>query len=127
MRSAKTRGEKAINWELSIKNTKPYLEEMPHLKPLHDGLEAVITRLKDVDSRQEVARAQARELTRERQEIEREGEALHRRMASHLRGTLGFTSEKLIEFGINPRPRRTRPRKEQPAPSSNGSSNGSTP
>jgi hypothetical protein len=110
MRAAKTLGHKIVNWELSNNNIKPYLEEMPYLKPIQGDLESLIGRAKDLDSRQEVARGLMRELTRERQDVEKEAEDLRRRLASHLRGSLGFTNEKLIQFGINPRPRATRPR-----------------
>lgn len=71
-------------------------------------LETVISEGRILDSEQEVARGQLRELTRRRQEVEKRGEGLRRRVAAHLHGTYGFTSEQLIKFGVNPRPTRTR-------------------
>ena len=70
----------------------------------------------EVDGRQELARGQARDLTRQRQDIEKRGDDLHRRIASHLRGTFGFTSEQLVQFGVNPRPRVTRRKKTEDKP-----------
>ncbi len=91
---------------------------MPQVQPLQAELEAVIVEARGLDSRQELARSQARDLTRQRQDIEKRGESLRRRIASHLRGTFGFTSEQLVQFGVNPRPRVARRKKptETPAP-----------
>lgn len=108
MRSATVFSGKITNWDLLNTNLKPYLEEMPYLQPIQAELESVISTGRVLDSEQEVARAQLRELTRRRQDLEKQGESLRRRVASHLRGTFGFTSEQLIKFGVNPRPIRVR-------------------
>lgn len=111
MRSANVFSEKITNWDLLNTNLKPHLEEMPHLRTIQAELETVIADGRVLDSEQEVARGQLRELTRRRQEVEKRGESLRRRVAAHLRGTFGFTSEQLIKFGVNPRPARPRLRK----------------
>ena len=115
MRSADVFSGKITNWDLLNTNLKPYLEEMPHLRTIQTELETVIADGRVLDSEQEVARGQLRELTRRRQEVEKRGESLRRRVAAHLRGTFGFTSEQLIKFGVNPRPSRTRVRKSRKA------------
>jgi hypothetical protein len=47
-------------------------------------------------------------------------------MATHLKASLGFTNERLTDFGITPRPRATRPRtKRRKGPQA--ASGGSTP
>lgn len=112
MRSANSFASKTTSWELLATNIQPYLQEMPHLQGFYDHLQALRGKAAELDSQQEAARAQARELTRLRQEVEREGENLRARIAAHLRATFGFTSEQLIKFGINPRPRATRRRPE---------------
>ena len=110
MRSANSFASKTTSWEILVTGVEPHLPEMPHLQDLYDQLQGVRTRARDLDSQQESARAQVRELTRLRQDAEREGEHLRARIAAHLRATYGFTSEQLIKFGINPRPRVTRRR-----------------
>ena len=110
MRSANSFASKTTSWELLATNIQPHLQEMPHLQAFYDQLQGLRTRAADLDSQQETAKAQVRELTRLRQEVEREGESLRARIAAHLRATFGFTSEQLIKFGINPRPRVTRRR-----------------
>ncbi|HSS52017.1 MAG TPA: hypothetical protein VLX28_24005 [Thermoanaerobaculia bacterium] len=118
MRKANVFGAKSTNWALVSTNLKPHLADMPQVQPLQAELEALIGEAHDVDGRQELARGQARDLTHQRQDIEKRGEDLRRRIASHLRGTFGFTSEQLVQFGVNPRPRVTRRKKttETPAP-----------
>lgn len=113
MRSNTGFGKKVTNWELLDNNLRPHLEGMPHLQAIALELGTLIGVIKTVDAEQEVARGQLRELTRRRQDAEKQGEGLRRRMASHLKGTFGFTSEQLIQFGVNPRPTRTRPRKSR--------------
>ncbi|HEX6861497.1 MAG TPA: hypothetical protein VF414_01715 [Thermoanaerobaculia bacterium] len=114
MRSANSFASKTTSWEILAAGVEPHLPEMPHLQGLYDQLQGVMGKARGLDSQQESARAQVRELTRLRQEVEREGENLRARIAAHLRATFGFTSEQLIKFGINPRPRVTRRRAAEP-------------
>lgn len=113
MRSNTGFGRRVTNWELLDNNLQPHLEVMPHLRAFSTELRALIGVIKTIDAEQEIARGELRELTRRRQDAEKQGESLRRRVASHLKGTFGFTSEQLIQFGVNPRPTRTRPRKSR--------------
>lgn len=118
MRSVTGLGKTVVNWQLLNDNIKPHLTEMPQVQPIAVELEALIAEVRAIDNEQEIARGRLRELTRRRRDAEKKGEGLRRRVAAHLRGTFGFTSEQLIQFGINPRPTtRTRRKKtEPPAP-----------
>lgn len=115
MRSATIFGKRINNWQLLNDNVKPHLAEMPQVQPVAAELETVIAEARAIDNEQEIARGRLRELTRMRQDAEKKGENLRRRLASFLRGTFGFTSERLIQFGVNPQPTKTRPRKTDPA------------
>ena len=116
MRQAAAFGRKSTNWSLVSTNLKPHLADMPQVQPLQVELDALIVEAHDVDAKQELARGQARDLTRQRQDLEKRGEDLRRRIASHLRGTFGFTSEQLVQFGVNPRPRVTLRKKSVQTP-----------
>lgn len=116
MRKALGFGLRSTNWTLISNNLKPHLTDMPQVQPLQAELDALIGEAHDVDAKQELARGQARDLTRQRQDLEKRGEDLRRRIASHLRGTFGFTSEQLVQFGINPRPRVIRRKKAEEKP-----------
>ena len=119
MRRADLFSIKVNNWSLMKSTLEPRLGELPQeLRPLQEGLAAVVVEAGQLESDQENARKQLTELVRRRQELERLGENLRRRAAALLRGTFGFTSEELIPFGVNPLPRnsgaRKRKKKAQP-------------
>ena len=114
MRRADSFSIKVNNWNLMKSNLEPRLGALPQeLRPLQEGLAAVVVEARQLESDQENARKQFTELVRRRQELELRGENLRRRAAALLRGTFGFTSEELIPFGINPLPRNTAPRKSK--------------
>jgi hypothetical protein len=115
MRSANSFAAKTNKWILANNNVKPHIGEMPFLQPLVTELEGAISRAQSLDGEQEVARKQLSDIIHRRQDLEAEGEKILRRINSHLRGSFGFTSDELIQFGITPRPRVTR-RKKVTAP-----------
>ena len=123
MRNKNTFGDKLSNWKVTGTNLAPHLQEMPHLQPIHADLQALIAEAEAHDAEQEIARARFRELSAKRRDIERRGQRLRARLAAHLKGTFGDTSEQLIQFGLNPlktvgrkRPERKKKSAEAPAP-----------
>lgn len=112
--------KKVNGWEVLINNVKPKLAEMPYLQGIHDELETLLGAAKLLESQQEEARSHLRDLTFQRREIEKRGENLRARAAAHLRASFGFTSEQLLRFGLNPRPRvlRRRGKNEEVPPES---------
>ena len=133
MRSIKEYGRKVTNWQLLIGNLEPHLAEMAQVQPLAAQLEGLVTEVQGIDKEQEISRGKLRELTRRRQQLERQGETLRSRIGAMLRGQFGFTSEQLIQFGFAPRPVVIRRKKAEspppnapppatnPAPTANGS------
>ena len=107
--------ERIARWKVIHSGLRPLLPEMPYLTELHTGLEGVITQSEALDARNEALKAESREVTRLRDELARSGDDLRNRLGAALRTTYGFTSEKLIEFGIPPRRGRGRDRKSRAA------------
>jgi hypothetical protein len=60
MRKAVTFAKKITEWELLNTNIKPHLPDMPHLQGVSADLDALIVQSKQLDSQQEVARANCR-------------------------------------------------------------------
>jgi hypothetical protein len=116
MRSANLFGRTMTRWRLLLENVKPHLAGMPHIQVLVAELEALVAEAERLDAEQEIARGKLRELIRLRRDAEKRGEGVRRRVGSHLKGTFGFTSEQLIQFGLNPRPSRNRSRKPAEPP-----------
>jgi hypothetical protein len=77
---------------------------MPQVQPLQTELQGKIDQARALDNEQEETRAKLRDIVRRRQEVERQGELVRRRVEAHLRGTYGFTNAQLIKFGVKPRP-----------------------
>ncbi len=111
MSTPKSIRESLVDWQQMLDNLAPRLGELPHLRPLHDDLAALLaaaTALETERSRQE---ARLREVNHERQLSHRQGRDLRNRLVAGLQGTFGPESEELIEFGIKPRPREVRRRR----------------
>ena len=102
MRNQSTFGDKLANWKLIATNVEPRLAEMTHLQPLHAALLALVAEAEAMEAEQETIRGRLRTLSKLRADISRRGEGLRSRVAAHLRGSLGFTSNELIQFGLLP-------------------------
>jgi hypothetical protein len=102
MRNTNTFGDKLANWKLIAGSVSPRLTEMPHLQPIHTDLQALIAEAEALELEQETIRGRLRELSKQRTTITRRGQALRARVAAHLKGSLGFTSNELIQHGLNP-------------------------
>jgi hypothetical protein len=95
-------GEKISNWKVIQTNLQPHLPEMPHLQPIEADLVTLISKAEALDSLVELARQRRSELARDRRDLARQGDNLRARAAAHLKGSFGFTSEQLIQFGLSP-------------------------
>jgi hypothetical protein len=111
MRRARAFANKITEWELISANIKPHLADMPFLQGLVDELDALIAQAKGLDREQELARGRLQDVVHKRQEIEKQGERLRGRAASHLKGSFGFGSDDLVQFGVRPTKGTRGPRK----------------
>jgi hypothetical protein len=106
--------EKINSWEVLVSSLLAKLAEWPFLLPLYNELVALVADLRVVVLQQEAARAQLHEAVGRRQELERRGAELRTRLAAHLKAQLGFRNDQLRQFGLNPLPRATRRKTEEP-------------
>lgn len=129
MQDANNLSVRIRSWEFLDESLQPHITEMAHLQPLQAEIKSVISEAKGLHNEQEALKSQLRDITQRRREIERQGEILRRRVEAHLRGSFGHTSEKLISFGVKPRPRviRRKPKvEEEGATSTKGQASGTT-
>ena len=95
-------------WEVLLSNVDA--ETIPHVAELRAELEGLLARAKQVQARQEVLRSELADTTKQRNEIDRQGESVRIRMYDMLKGTFGFKNDKIIAYGL--RPPRERRKKE---------------
>ena len=93
------------DWTVLYDNLTSHLTDMPQLTGDHTTLGAVLGRARDLQNQQEAANGVARDLNQQRRELRKEGGDAADRLASGLRFVFGKTSEKLVQFGVKPRPR----------------------
>jgi hypothetical protein len=96
---------KLQNWRRMIDQTRPLLPEIAILAAHHTALEAAIAEVQELDDKSLHLRGQRKELNRMRREAEaRAGEA-RARVAGALVQHFGPKSERLLGYGVGPRPR----------------------
>jgi hypothetical protein len=105
--------ERIARWKVIAAGLKSLLPEMPHLAAMHGELEQVILQSEELDARHEALKAETREVNRTREDLAKSGDDLRQRLGASLRTHFGFTSERLIEFGLPPRRTRGRDLKKR--------------
>jgi len=106
--------EQLMDWKVLHDNLAPHLPDMPLVADDHAALAQVLAQALDLENKQDAARSALRDLNQQRKETRKQGQAVQRRLAVKLKGTLGEQNEKLIEFAIKPRQRQF-PRQQRSA------------
>jgi len=97
--------EQLRDWKVLHDNLAPRLTDMPQVADDHAALGQVLAQVFDLENKQDAARSLLRGLNQQRKETRKQGQAVQRRLAIKLKGTLGEQNEKLIEFAVKPRQR----------------------
>ena len=116
--------DKTTRWEQLLTSIAANAQELEAaITAEREELEQTLAEAKQLDAQQDLLRAQSAETTRKRQEVDRKGEELRRRLAGIIKGKYGTRSNKLKEFGIEPfkpasrrKPEPETPEAPEPAP-----------
>jgi hypothetical protein len=95
-------------WRYMLEQTRPLLTEAPHLAAEHASLEALVEQVEPLIARAEVSTAERLEANRLRRETVEQAKEARARLAAALQHHFGTKSEKLIIYGVSPRPRTIR-------------------
>lgn len=107
--------ERIARWELIDRALAPLIADLPHLKEAHAELQRVIAEAKQLEDQFEQRRSEWRDASVKRTVLLKQGDELRARLAAALQFEHGFTSVKLMEFGLKPRRTRGRAKpKENP-------------
>ena len=101
-------------WDGLIVNAKARLAEIPQVEPIVKEFEEVMVDIKELLGVQDVHRRQLRETTVRSKELERRGRGLRNRLVAAMQSIYGVENMVLVEFGVEPRLPRKRPRRLTP-------------
>jgi hypothetical protein len=115
----KTFAETMRSWELMLGQMRPLLEELPGLAAQHAELEALLAEAQRLNDEVRELGARRKLAARLCREAVAAGVEVRLRLAAGLATRFGTKSEKLVAFGLKPRPRtihrRTKAERERDA------------
>lgn len=94
--------DKMSRWGVTINNLRENLDQFPHVVPDVEEMNGMLARGRELESRLEALRGEAREVGAELKELTKQGEKLRARLGAHLKAKYGFTSESLVRYGFRP-------------------------
>jgi hypothetical protein len=97
--------KKVQDWRYLVDQTRPLLTEAPHLAAEHAELEGIVQEVEKLLARAEIGNAERLEANRLRKENLVRGTEARARLAAALQHHLGTQSERLLVYGVTPRPR----------------------
>ena len=95
-------------WRSMAGNLAAHLDEMPQLRDLQEALQAIVDRGTALIVESSAHEASLRAVNHEKTVVFEEGRELRNQLAVGLQAAMGLHSERLLEFGVRPRPRETR-------------------
>ena len=101
----KSMAQKLQEWHYVIEQTRPLLAETPHLAVPHAALEELLQQVEALLVRSETHRAERLEASRLRKETVAQATEAKARLAAALQSLFGTKSERLLLYGVTPRPR----------------------
>src|SRR4051794_5415172 len=103
-------------WKVMAVNLQPQLEKLPQLAGRYAELVKLTTDADVLETRQAQLTADLQEVNHQRRDLLKTGEDLRNRIGAALKAEHGFTSERLLEFGLKPRRTRGRAKKAMNQP-----------
>jgi hypothetical protein len=95
-----------VQWENLLAGIKINEAELPHVEIYSAPLDVQLAGLKAELARRSALQAEVRRSTRTILQFLKAGRSLGSRIGSYLKACYGFDSERLVEFGLEPRKRR---------------------
>jgi hypothetical protein len=111
-----TLSTKIKKWQTLVEKTRELLPEISILSGHHTALEAAVQEVQGLDNQLQELRARRLEASRLRREAESKCIDARGRIAAVLIQHFGPQSERLLSYGVGPRPRKLRRKKVEPQP-----------
>jgi hypothetical protein len=97
--------EKIVEGGVLYDSLAARLTDMPQLTGDHTALGVLLAQARDLETQQEAAKSQFRDVNTQRRNMAKQATDLRNRLSFGLRSVLGPDSDKLLAFGVKPRPR----------------------
>ena len=113
-------------WESLADTVEANADELAYLAETRAQLVFNMEAAKAASIRQASFKSQYQQATRDLEGLVTQGRDLATRIRNGIRTQYGLKSEKLVEFGLQPRRKRSRTKKEEPGPAATPAPTGST-
>ena len=95
------------DWQALVDNLKPHLAEMPNLAADHATLTGLIDQTRALQAEQDQHLASVREVVSQKNTLAKQAGKARNRLVAGLQSAFDHESDKLLEFGVKPRARRS--------------------
>jgi len=92
-----------IDWQTLADNLSTRLGDLPHLAADQKALADLVTQARTMQDQREAHKAGLQDLNKQRLTLAGQARRLQNRLAAGLRNAFDLDSEKLVEFGVQPR------------------------
>jgi len=107
MSNPKSFDDKLNDWQALVDNLKPHLTDLPNLSIDQASLSTLVTQTRALQAQQDSHLASLRDIVSQRNVLAVEARKARNRLVAGLQSAFDHSSDKLLEFGIKPRVRRS--------------------
>jgi septal ring factor EnvC (AmiA/AmiB activator) len=95
------------DWQALVDNLKPHLAELPNLAADHAALTGLIDQTRALQAQQDLHLASVRDVVTQKNALAAQAGKARNRLVAGLQSAFDHESDKLLEFGVKPRARRS--------------------
>jgi septal ring factor EnvC (AmiA/AmiB activator) len=95
------------DWQALVDNLKPHLTDLPNLAADHGTLVTLIEQTRALMAQQDLHLASVRDVVSQRNALAAQARKARNRLVAGLQSAFDHESDKLLEFGVKPRARRS--------------------
>jgi hypothetical protein len=106
--------DESFEWTHLLLSVEQNAEEVAYLSELTSEMRTILQESKELDQERLALEARRQQITRDLQAMRSRGRLVAARVRAGLRTRYGYASDKLVEFGMQPRRRRVGPKRIEP-------------
>ena len=95
------------DWQALVDNLKPHLTDLPNLAADHATLTNLVEQTRALQAQQDLHLASVRDVVTQKNALAAQARKARNRLVAGLQSVFDHESDKLLEFGVKPRARRS--------------------